>query len=61
MVAIIERTAEGYPQNANYVASCIKLQTLAARYFVKHADSFDGTEEQMGLVAELLKKSVYSD
>lgn len=61
LVAIIERITEGYPQNASYQASAIKLQTLAVRYFVRHADSFDGTEEQMNLVAELLRKSVYAD
>ena len=31
------------------------------RYFVKHADSFDDTGDQIALAAELLRKSVYMD
>jgi len=61
LVVIVEKITELFPQNASYVASAIKVQTLAARYFVKHADSFDETEAQLALVAELLRKSIYMD
>ena len=44
LVQILQKVTELFPNNASYTASAIKLQTLAARYFVKHADSFDDTE-----------------
>jgi hypothetical protein len=37
----------------------IKLQTLAAVYFVRDADSFEGTEDQMRLVAEMIIENSY--
>ena len=58
---IVQKITELFPKNASYVASAIKLQTLAARYYVKHADSFDETENQLSLVADLLRQSVYMD
>ena len=61
LVVIIEKITELFPQNASYIASAIKLQTLAARYYVQHADSFDLTGDQLSLVADLLRRTVYMD
>lgn len=57
----MECVATTYSRNENYVASAIKLQTLAARYFVHHADSFDEAEHQLSQVADLIRKCVYMD
>jgi len=45
VVRCVDEITERFPQNSNYIATGIKLQTLAARYFVQQADSFDKTEE----------------
>jgi hypothetical protein len=40
-----------FPDNASFTASLVKLSTLAGRYFIADADSFDMTEEHFTTLA----------
>lgn len=61
VIRCVDEIVERFPKNANYIATGIKLQTLAVRFFVQQADSFDKTEEQMRKVSELICTSAYMD
>lgn len=50
---------ENFPNNDIFRAEVIKLQTLAARYYVRDATSFEGTEQQLSLVAEMILENSY--
>jgi hypothetical protein len=58
---VVQEISDAFPENSNYLASNLKIQTLAARFFARHADSFDGTEDQLRIVAELIQQKVYMD
>ena len=55
----MDKLLTNFAENATFKAYAIKIQTLAARYFVRDADSFEGTEQQVSKVAELLLEHVY--
>lgn len=61
VIETVDKIMEIFPENANFNSYGIKLHTLAARYCVLDADSFDGTEVQVRKVAELLLKCTYMD
>ena len=61
VVKVVEGVADKFPANANYTATAIRLQTLAARYYVQQADSFGATEDHLRKVADSLRTHVYSD
>jgi len=48
---LLADVAVRFPDNANFTAALIKLNTLAARYFIVGADSFDKTEEHLATLA----------
>jgi hypothetical protein len=59
VVRVVDLVIEQYPKNENFRAYSIKLQTLAARFFVRDADTFEGTEDHLGKVADLLLEHSY--
>jgi len=61
VMATLGDIQERFPANATFTASLIKLNTLAARWFLADGDSFEKTEEQLGIVSSNLLKYVYSD
>jgi hypothetical protein len=46
-------------QNDIFKSYVIKLQVLAARFFVRDADDFQGIEEQMALIADMILENCY--
>lgn len=59
MVSTVDDLVAKYPNNESFRAYQIKLQTLAARFYVKDADTFEGTEDQICKVADLLLEHSY--
>lgn len=45
VIRVVDLVVQQYPRNEAFRAYSIKLQTLAARFFIRDADSFEGTED----------------
>ena len=52
---------EKFPKNSNLTAALIKLNTVAALYFIADGDSFELTEEHVTEMSQQLLKYAYSD
>ena len=59
VIRVLDLVVEKYPKNEAFRAYSIKLQTLAARFFVRDADSFEGTEDHISKVADMLLEHSY--
>ena len=59
VIRVLDLAVENFPKNEAFRAYSIKLQTLAARFFVRDADTFEGTEEHVSKVADLLLEHSY--
>ena len=59
VVRVVDLVVQQYPKNEAFRAYQIKIQTLAARFFVRDADSFEGTEDHLSKVADLLLEHSY--
>ena len=59
VIRVVDLVVNQYPKNEAFRAYSIKLQTLAARFFVRDADTFEGTEDHLSKVADLLLEHSY--
>jgi len=59
VIRVVDLVVHQYPKHEAFRAYSIKLQTLAARFFVRDADSFEGTEDHLSKVADLLLEHSY--
>jgi hypothetical protein len=59
VIRVVDLVVHQYPKNEAFRAYSIKLQTLAARFFVRDADTFEGTEDHLSKVADLLLEHSY--